>query len=122
MDFNRKKALARQKRQWRIRKVVSGTSEKPRMAIFRSHKHIYCQLIDDQIGKTLASASTLEKEAVGEGVFGGNRDAARTVGTRIAERAKECGVTCVAFDRGGYKYHGRVRSLAEAAREGGLKF
>ncbi len=72
MDFNRKKALARQKRQWRIRKVVSGTSEKPRMAIFRSHKHIYCQLIDDQIGKTLASASTLEKEAVGEGVFGGN--------------------------------------------------
>jgi large subunit ribosomal protein L18 len=122
MDSKRKKALARQKRHWRIRKVVSGSTDQPRLAVFRSHKHIYCQLIDDQGGKTLASASTMEKGVRSNGAYGGNRDAAREVGVRIAERAKECGVARVAFDRGGYKYHGRVRSLAEAAREGGLKF
>ena len=104
----------------RIRKNLSGSSERPRLAIFRSVNHIYAQLIDDSNGATLASASTTETDLRGNS--GGNIAAARQVGTRIAERAKEKGVTRVVFDRGGYIYHGRVRNLAEAAREAGLEF
>ena len=104
----------------RIRKNLSGTSERPRLAVFRSVNHIYAQLIDDSNGATLASASTTEADL--RGGSGGNISAARQVGTRIAERAKEKGVTRVVFDRGGYIYHGRVRNLAEAAREAGLEF
>ena len=104
----------------RIRKKVRGTAERPRLAVFRSLSHIYAQVIDDEKGATLCSASTVEKSAgVGKG---GNADAAKTVGKLIAERAKDKGITQVVFDRGGYIYHGRVKSLAEAAREAGLKF
>lgn len=104
----------------RIRKKVKGTPERPRLAIFRSLNHVYAQVIDDVNGVTLCSASSVEKSAgIGNG---GNIDAAKSVGKLIAERAKEKGVSSVVFDRGGYIYHGRVKSLAEAAREAGLQF
>ncbi len=104
----------------RIRKKVQGTPERPRLAVFRSLNHIYAQVIDDVNGTTICSASTVEKSAgVGNG---GNIDAAKSIGKLIAERAKDKGVNNVVFDRGGYIYHGRVKSLAEAAREAGLHF
>jgi large subunit ribosomal protein L18 len=104
----------------RIRKKVKGTEARPRLAIFRSLNHIYAQLINDEKGVTLCSASTVEKSAgVGNS---GNIDAAKTIGRLIAERAKDKGITQVVFDRGGYIYHGRVKALAEAAREAGLQF
>ena len=104
----------------RIRKKVSGTGERPRLAVFRSVNHIYAQLIDDVAGVTLCSASTVEK-SVGL-KSGGNVEAAVAIGRLIAERAKEKGISSVVFDRGGYLYHGRVKSLAESAREAGLQF
>jgi len=104
----------------RIRRKVGGTGERPRLAIFRSVNHIYAQLIDDAQGVTLVSASTTEKDWRGR--TGGNVAAAKEVGKAIAERAKEKGITRIVFDRGGYIYHGRVRNLAEAAREAGLEF
>lgn len=104
----------------RIRKKVNGTAERPRLAIFRSLNHIYAQVIDDQKGVTLCSASSVEKSAGADN--GGNIDAAKVIGKLIAERAKEKGINSVVFDRGGYIYHGRVKSLAEAAREAGLQF
>lgn len=104
----------------RIRKRVKGTAARPRLAVFRSLNHIYAQVIDDEQGITLCSASSVEKSA---GVnTGGNLDAAKTIGKLIAERAQGKGITQVVFDRGGYIYHGRVKSLAEAAREAGLQF
>ena len=104
----------------RIRKKVKGTAVRPRLAVFRSLNHIYVQVIDDERGVTICSASTVEKSAgVGNG---GNIDAAKEIGRLIAKRAQEKGITSVVFDRGGYIYHGRVKSLAEAAREAGLKF
>ena len=103
----------------RIRKKITGTAERPRLAIFRSVNHIYAQVIDDVKGVTLASASTTESAF---DKTGGNVAAAKEVGKLIAERAKDKGVTKVVFDRGGYIYHGRVRNLAEAAREAGLEF
>lgn len=104
----------------RIRKKVQGTSVRPRLAVFRSLNHIYAQVIDDVNGVTLCSASSVEKTAgVGNG---GNIDAAKSIGKLIADRAKEKGINSVVFDRGGYIYHGRVKSLAEAAREAGLQF
>ncbi|HQR31288.1 MAG TPA: 50S ribosomal protein L18 [Blastocatellia bacterium] len=104
----------------RIRKKVKGTTDRPRLAVFRSLNHIYAQVIDDINGVTLCSASSVEKSAgVGKG---GNIDAAKSIGKLIAERAKEKGINSVVFDRGGYIYHGRVKSLAEAAREAGLQF
>ena len=102
----------------RIRKKVRGSAERPRLAIFRSLNHIYAQVIDDDNGVTLASASTTEKDL--RGSTGGNVEAARRVGQAIAERLREKGITAVVFDRGGFRYHGRVRALAEAAREAGL--
>ncbi|MBI3651027.1 MAG: 50S ribosomal protein L18 [Acidobacteria bacterium] len=104
----------------RIRKKISGSGERPRLAVFRSLNHIYAQVIDDANGQTLAAASTTEK-GFGE-KSGGNVEAAKEIGKLIAERAKEKGVTRVVFDRGGYIFHGRVKSLAEAAREAGLEF
>lgn len=104
----------------RIRRKVRGTTVRPRLAVFRSLNHIYAQVIDDEKGVTLCSASTVEKSA--GTASGGNNDAAKTIGRLIAERAKERGIKAVVFDRGGYIYHGRVRSLAEAAREAGLEF
>ena len=103
----------------RIRKKLSGTSERPRLAVFRSVAHIYAQVIDDTKGVTLASASTTEKGVV---ETGGNVAAAKVIGQRVAQRAKEAGIGSVVFDRGGYQYHGRVKALANASREAGLKF
>jgi len=104
----------------RIRTKIAGSAERPRLAVFRSGNHIYAQLIDDAKGTTLASASTTE--TAWRGRTGGNIAAAKEIGKAIAERAKEKGIKSVVFDRGGYIYHGRVRSLAEAAREAGLEF
>ncbi|GGA78059.1 50S ribosomal protein L18 [Edaphobacter acidisoli] len=105
----------------RIREKMSGTAERPRLNVYRSLNHIYTQLIDDQNGLTIASASTQGKKGETKG-YGGNVAAAREVGKLIAERAKEKGVKKVVFDRGGYLYHGRVKALADAAREAGLEF
>ena len=110
---------ARLHRHLRVRGKVSGTADCPRLNVFRSAKHIYAQLIDDVKGVTLCAASTVEKAFEG---FGGNKTAAKAVGKTIAERAAQKGITTVVFDRGGYIYHGRVKELAEGAREGGLKF
>ena len=110
---------ARAKRHARVRAKISGTPERPRLNVYRSTKHIYAQLIDDVNGVTLASASSMDKDF--EGV-GGNTEAAHKVGTKIAERALAKNITEVVFDRGGYLYHGRVKELAEGARENGLKF
>ena len=110
---------ARLKRHARVRSKISGTPDCPRLDVFRSAKHIYVQIIDDVNGVTLASASTVEKDF---GAYGGNKEAAQKVGETIAKRALEKGIENVVFDRGGYIYHGRVKELAEGAREGGLKF
>jgi large subunit ribosomal protein L18 len=110
---------ARLHRHTRVRGKISGTGECPRLNVFRSAKNIYAQIIDDVKGVTLVSASTLDKEFTGNG---GNKEAARKVGQMIAKRAAEKKITQVVFDRGGYLYHGRVKELAEGAREGGLKF
>lgn len=107
------------KRHKRVRGKISGTASCPRLNVFRSAKHIYAQLIDDEAGVTLCSASTLEKGFEG---FGGNTEAAKKVGAMLAEKAKDKGIVDVVFDRSGYVYHGRVAALAEGAREGGLNF
>jgi large subunit ribosomal protein L18 len=112
----------RQRRHRRVRKRVSGTSERPRLAVFRSLNHIYAQVIDDTAGATLAAASTLDPSLRSALKSGGDVEAAKAVGKLIAERAREKGVEKVVFDRGGYLYHGRVQHLADAAREGGLQF
>jgi len=106
----------------RIRKRLIGASARPRLAVFRSNKHIYAQIIDDSKGTTLTAASTLDAEAKKDLKNGGNIGAAKAVGKLVAERAKAKGIEAVLFDRGGYLYHGRVKALAEAAREAGLKF
>jgi large subunit ribosomal protein L18 len=106
----------------RIRKKLRGTTARPRLAIFRSTAHIYAQVIDDTKGVTLVAASSTEKPAEGKKVTGGNVAAAKEIGKRVAERAKENGINKVVFDRGGYIYHGRVKALADAAREAGLEF
>ena len=108
----------RDRRHERIRAKITGTPERPRLCVFRSEKHIYAQVVDDVAGKTLAAASSNEKEF--EGV-GSNKEAARKVGMKLAERAAALGIQTVVFDRGGYVYHGRVQALADGAREGGLK-
>ena len=113
------KNKTRQKRHLRVRNRVAGTAQRPRLNVFRSLKHIYAQVIDDEKGMTLAAASTLEKEFEGTG---GNIAAAKAVGAAIAKKALAKGISEVVFDRGGYIYHGRVAALAQAAREGGLKF
>ena len=104
----------------RIRKRLRGAPERPRLSVFRSLKHIYAQIIDDRTGRTLAAASSAEKDSPVKS--GGNVAGAKDVGKLIAQRGREAGVTKVVFDRGGYLYHGRVKALAEAAREGGLEF
>ena len=109
----------RLKRHKRVRAKISGTPERPRLNVFRSETNIYAQIIDDVNGKTLASASSLDKSFEGHG---SNCEAAKKVGQLVAERAKAAGITTVVFDRGGYVYHGRVAALAEGAREGGLEF
>jgi large subunit ribosomal protein L18 len=112
---------ARLRRHARVRKHVSGTAERPRLAVFRSSNHIYCQLIDDVAQRTIAAASDLEAD-LRTLADGGKTARATRVGARVAERAQSAGVTEVVFDRGGFRFHGRVKALAEAAREGGLRF
>jgi len=114
--------LKRIKRHLRIRKKVKGTPEKPRLAVFKSEKHIYAQIIDDTKGHTLVSASTLDKELRQRLSKTYNVEAAKEVGRLIAQRALSLGIKTVVFDRGGFKYHGRIKALADAAREAGLKF
>jgi large subunit ribosomal protein L18 len=120
-DANRK-VEARVRRRKRVRKRVKGTPERPRLSVFRSLKHTYAQVIVDTIGQTLVSASTLSKEIRGELTRTGNTEAARKVGELIARKSIERGIKTVVFDRDGYLYHGRVKALAEAARENGLMF
>jgi large subunit ribosomal protein L18 len=124
-----KKLEARLKRKKRVRKKMFGYPERPRVSVFRSHKHIYAQIINDVEGHTLVALSSLSpevrakvEELKGKGEVKGKVDVARLVGRMLAEKAKEKGITKVVFDRGGYKYHGRVKALAEGLREGGLEF
>ena len=112
----------RDKRHHRLRRWVRGTAARPRLAVFRSLNHVYAQLIDDETGRTLAAADSRSKEFRGATPRGGNVAAAKAVGTLLAQRAKAVGIDQVVFDRGGYKYHGRVKALADAARAGGLVF
>ncbi len=114
--------VRRQRRQHHVRRRIFGTLERPRLAIFRSSKHIYAQVINDASGTTLASASTLDAEIRAAKPYGGNKAAAAVVGRMIAERAKKAGIDKICFDRRSYKYHGRVEALAQAAREAGLQF
>lgn len=122
--MNHEKLLQKQRlrRRRHTRKGVQGSSDRPRLSVFRSGKHIYCQVIDDLVGKTLASASTRDSSLAGSIGYGGNCAAATIIGKTIAERALAAGIKAVAFDRGHYKYHGRVAALANAAREAGLSF
>jgi large subunit ribosomal protein L18 len=121
---NHQKANSRQRerRQFRVRKRTRGSELRPRLTVFRSHKHVYAQVIDDAVGRTLASASTVDKELREQFPYGGNKTAAQAIGKAIAERALAAGIKQVAFDRGGCQYHGRVAALADAAREAGLSF
>jgi large subunit ribosomal protein L18 len=112
----------RERRTHRVRKWVRGTAERPRLSVSRSHRHISAQVIDDQSGKTLASASTLESAIAGAGKYAGNKTSAEAVGKAIAARATAAGIKQVCFDRGPFKYHGRVAALADAARKAGLEF
>ena len=111
---------ARQRRHLRLRKKVMGTAERPRLAVYRSLSHIYAQVIDDTAGKTLAAASDLEADL--KSAAGSKSEVAKRVGSLVAERARNAGVSQVVFDRGGFQYHGRVKALADAAREAGLSF
>ena len=114
------RSAQRQRRQRRVRKKITGTTSRPRLSVFRSNRHISAQIIDDENGRTVASASTSEADL--RGVTTSNEEAAGKVGSRLAERAQEAGNDSVVFDRGGNKYHGRVAALADAARDAGLKF
>jgi large subunit ribosomal protein L18 len=116
------KNISRMKRHSRVRKNLSGTQERPRLNVFRSLNHIYAQIINDETGTTLVSASTMDKEVGAMLNYGGNINAAQAVGKTVAERALAKGISKVVFDRGGYLYHGRVAALAAAAREAGLEF
>jgi large subunit ribosomal protein L18 len=122
-DKNKLKAVRLERRQFRTRKNIFGSPERPRLSVFRSDKHIYAQLVDDYAGKTLVSVASTSGDVRGADLKnGGNIAAAKKVGLAIATKAKELGVSKVAFDRGGRMYHGRIKALADAAREGGLQF
>jgi large subunit ribosomal protein L18 len=122
MEHSKQLVKQRRRRAFRVRKRVRGTPDRPRLSVVRSHKHISVQIVDDLAGQTLAAASSLDKKLSGKLKSGGNQTAAEAVGKAIAERATAAGITAVCFDRGPYKYHGRVAALAKAAREGGLSF
>jgi large subunit ribosomal protein L18 len=121
-DKNKLKQVRLERRKWSVRNRLFGTTERPRLSVFRSDKHIYAQVIDDYAGKTLVAASSVQKDVRGGLNNGGNIKAAEAVGKAIAEKAKSAGITMVAFDRGGRKYHGRIKALADSARKAGLKF
>lgn len=116
------RAHSRKFRHQRVRKKISGTPERPRLAVFRSNEHIYAQVIDDVNGTTLASASTVDKNLRGDVAGKPPKEQAKAVGMAIAERAKASGIEAVVFDRGGFPYHGRIKALADGSREAGLKF
>lgn len=114
--------VAREKRHYKIRRYIKGTADRPRLAVFRSNSHIYAQVIDDNAGHTLAAASTMEKSLAAGLKSTADVEAAKAVGAAVAKKAMEKGITSVVFDRGGYIYHGKVKALADAAREAGLQF
>lgn len=116
------RAAAREKRHFRLRNHISGTAERPRLAVFRSNMHIYAQIIDDTVGNTICSASTMEADVKAKLEHTNDVEAAKIVGETVAKKALEKGITTVVFDRGGYVYHGKVQALADAAREAGLQF
>jgi large subunit ribosomal protein L18 len=122
MDHARTILRQRIRRRHRVRRHIRGTAERPRLAVFRTHKHIYAQIIDDASGRTLVSASTVDKQLRDAVAFGGNKQAAEAVGKAVAERAQAVGLKKVCFDRGEFRYHGRVQALADAARSAGLEF
>jgi large subunit ribosomal protein L18 len=122
VDKNKAINIQRERRRFHTRRKVRGTSQRPRLTVFRSHKNISCQLIDDDSRKTLVAASSLEPDFRGNVRYGGNRTAAQAIGKTLAERALAAGIKQVCFDRGHVKYHGRVAALADAAREAGLEF
>lgn len=123
MNQQRKQVEVRRlRRQRHVRKRLFGTTERPRLCIFRSSKHIYAQVVNDATGTTLASASTMDPEVKAQAAYGGNKAAAAVVGKAVAERAKQAGIDKICFDRRSYKYHGRVQALADAARAAGLDF
>lgn len=122
MTLIKKKRMSHLRRRKRVRQKISGTGDRPRLSVFRSLKHIYAQLIDDELGVTLAEASTLSPELKETVTNGSNVEAAQRVGALIAQKAKQQEIEVAIFDRGGHLYHGRIRALAEAAREEGLKF
>ncbi len=121
MKAIKKKIFQRQRRRRRVRGKVSGTGERPRLTVFRSNKNIAAQIIDDALGVTLVSASSRDKALADVG-YGGNKDAAAKVGAALAAKASDAGIKSIVFDRNGYKYHGRVKELAESVRKGGLTF
>ena len=122
-DKNKAKQMRLERRKWSLRSRLSGSAERPRLSVFRSDKHIYAQVIDDMSGRTLVAVASTSAEVRGADLKnGGNIAAAKAIGKAIAERAKAAGITKVAFDRGGRQYHGRIKALADAAREGGLQF
>jgi large subunit ribosomal protein L18 len=122
MDKNKYLGGMRQRRRFRVRKRIRGSEERPRLSIFRSHRNLACQIIDDMSGKTLVAVGTKDKDVQGSLKYGGNKAAAQAVGKLIAEKALAAGIKAVAFDRAHYKYHGRVAALADAARAAGLSF
>ena len=122
MDHARTILRQRIRRRHRVRRNIRGTADRPRLAVFRTHKHIYAQIIDDASGRTLVSASTVDKQLRDAVAFGGNKQAAEAIGKAVAERAQAAGVKKVCFDRGEFRYHGRVAALADAARSAGLEF
>lgn len=122
MDLQKEKWQKRHIRHQRVRQRIFGTKDRPRLSVYRSLKNIYCQLIDDTEGRTLAAVSTLSPDVKGKIPYGGNKKAAELVGQKIAEEARKLGVQEVVFDRGGYKFHGRIKALADAARQAKLNF
>jgi large subunit ribosomal protein L18 len=122
MNKNRYLGGQRLRRQFRVRKRTRGSTERPRLTVFRSHRNLACQIIDDTSGKTLVSVGTKDKDVRSNVKYGGNKNAAQTIGKLLAEKAIAAGIKEVAFDRGHYKYHGRVAALADAARAAGLSF
>ncbi len=122
MNKQRAINIQRQRRKFRARRKLAGTSERPRLTVFRSHKNLFCQLVDDLSRKTLVAASSAEQELRTAVKYGGNKSAAEVVGQKLAERALAAGIKLACFDRGHYKYHGRIAALADAARKTGLSF
>jgi large subunit ribosomal protein L18 len=122
MDKNKYLGGQRDRRRFRVRKHIRGSSERPRLSVFRSHRNLACQIIDDSSGKTLVAVGTKDKDVQGNMKYGGNKAAAEAIGKLLAEKAIAAGIKQVAFDRGHYRYHGRVAALADAARKAGLSF